>query len=127
MKLRYTLLLMLTLLASLPMVAQQKSKKVQQLEQQRKEVIKAIEKTDRELSRVKNDKNKKQQEATLLKKKVAQRQELVVALDNEIKELSSDIDSLARQEYSPYRRGRAAPTGCSLFCRHLPSTKPSGA
>lgn len=98
MKLRYTLLLMLTLLASLPMVAQQKSKKVQQLEQQRKEVIKAIEKTDRELSRVKNDKNKKQQEAALLKKKVAQRQELVVALDNEIKELSSDIDSLARQE-----------------------------
>lgn len=98
MKLRYTLLLMLTLLASLPMVAQQKSKKVQQLEQQRKEAIKAIEKTDRELSRVKNDKNKKQQEAALLKKKVAQRQELVVALDNEIKELSSDIDSLARQE-----------------------------
>ena len=98
MKLRYTLLLMLTLLASLPMVAQQKSKKVQQLEQQRKEAIKAIEKTDRELNRVKNDKNKKQQEAALLKKKVAQRQELVVALDNEIKELSSDIDSLARQE-----------------------------
>lgn len=98
MKLRYTLLLMLTLLASLPMVAQQKSKKVQQLEQQRKEAIKAIEKTDKELSRVKNDKNKKQQEAALLKKKVAQRQELVVALDNEIKELSSDIDSLARQE-----------------------------
>ena len=98
MKLRYTLLLMLTLLASLPMVAQQKSKKVQQLEQQRKEAIKAIEKTDKELSRVKNDKNKKQQEVALLKKKVAQRQELVVALDNEIKELSSDIDSLARQE-----------------------------
>lgn len=98
MKLRYTLLLMLTLLASLPMVAQQKSKKVQQLEQQRKEVIKAIEKTDRELSRIKNDKNKKQQEVALLKKKVAQRQELVVALDNEIKELSGDIDSLARQE-----------------------------
>ena len=73
MKLRYTLLLMLTLLASFPMVAQQKSKKVQQLEQQRKEAIKAIEKTDRELSRVKNDKNKKQQEAALLKKKVAQR------------------------------------------------------
>lgn len=98
MKLRYTLLLMLALLASLPMVAQQKSKKVQQLEQQRKEAIKAIEKTDKELSRVKNDKNKKQQEAALLKKKVAQRQELVVALDNEIKELSLDIDSLARQE-----------------------------
>nr|WP_314668375.1 peptidoglycan DD-metalloendopeptidase family protein [uncultured Porphyromonas sp.] len=98
MKLRYTLLLMLTLLASLPMVAQQKSKKVQQLEQQRKEAIKAIEKTDKELSRIKNDKNKKQQEAALLKKKVAQRQELVRALDNEIKELSGDIDSLARQE-----------------------------
>ena len=98
MKLRYTLLLMLTLLASLPMVAQQKSKKVQQLEQQRKEAIKAIEKTDKELSRIKNDKNKKQQEAALLKKKVAQRQELVKALDNEIKELSGDIDSLARQE-----------------------------
>lgn len=98
MKLRYTLLLMLTLLASLPMVAQQKSKKVRQLEQQRKEAIKAIEKTDKELSRIKNDKNKKQQEAALLKKKVAQRQELVKALDNEIKELSGDIDSLARQE-----------------------------
>ena len=98
MKLRYTLLLMLTLLASLPMVAQQKSKKVQQLEQQRKEAIKAIEKTDKELSRIKNDKNKKQQEAALLKKKVAQRQELVRALDNEIEELSGDIDSLARQE-----------------------------
>lgn len=98
MKLRYTLLLMLTLLASLPMVAQQKSKKVQQLEQQRKEAIKAIEKTDKELSRIKNDKNKKQQEAALLKKKVAQRQELVKALDNEIKELSGDIDSLACQE-----------------------------
>lgn len=98
MKLRYTLLLMLTLLASLPMVAQQKSKKVQQLEQQRKEAIKAIEKTDKELSRIKNDKNKKQQEAALLKKKVAQRQELVKALDNEIKELSRDIDSLACQE-----------------------------
>lgn len=98
MKLRYILLLTLTLLATLPAAAQQKSKKVQRLEQQRKEAIKAIEKTEQELSRVKNDKNKKQQEAALLKKKVAQRQELVTALDAEIKGLDGDIDSLAHKE-----------------------------
>lgn len=100
MQYRYiVILLMLSMFPYLGM-AQQKSKKVQRLEQQRKEVIKAIEKTEAELNRVKQDKNKKQQEASLLKKKVAQRQELVLALDAEIKGLDGDIDSLARQETS---------------------------
>lgn len=72
----------------------QKSKQVQRLEKQRKEALKAIEKTDRELQNTKKDKQDKQKHLNLLNKQVAQRKQMVQLLDNEVKELQSDIDSM---------------------------------
>ena len=72
----------------------QKSKQVQRLEKQRKEALKAIEKTDRELRNTKKDKQDKQKHLNLLNKQVAQRKQMVQLLDNEVKELQSDIDSM---------------------------------
>lgn len=72
----------------------QKSKRVQQLENQRKEALKAIEKTDRELRNTKKDKQNKQKHLNLLGKQVAQRQQVVQLLDKEVKGLQADIDSM---------------------------------
>ena len=72
----------------------QKSKQVQQLEKQRKETLKAIEKTDRELQTTKKDKQDKQKHLNLLNKQVAQRKQVVQLLDSEVKGLQSDIDSM---------------------------------
>lgn len=85
-------------LSTLTLSAQTKSKKVQNLERQRKAAMEEVQKTSKELNKVSRDKSKKQQEANLLKKKVVQRKKVINLLDEEIKELNGDIDSLQKQE-----------------------------
>lgn len=85
-------------LSTLTLSAQTKSKKVQNLERQRKAAMEEVQKTSKELNKVSRDKSKKQQEANLLKKKVVQRKKVINLLDAEIKELNGDIDSLQKQE-----------------------------
>lgn len=75
-------------------VSGQKSKKVQQLEKQRKEALKAIEKTDKDLQNIKKDKQSKQKRLNLLKRQVAQRKQVVELLDREVKGMQHDIDSI---------------------------------
>lgn len=86
------------MLSPLALSAQTKSKKVQNLERQRKAAMEEVEKTNKELRKVSSDKSKKQKEVNLLKQKVVQRQKVIKLLDAEIKELDGDIDSLQRQE-----------------------------
>lgn len=94
----YIFLAMILALSSITLSAQTKSKKVQNLERQRKAAMEEIQKTNKELNKISKDKSKKQKEVNLLKKKVGQRQKVINLLDAEIKALNGDIDSLQRQE-----------------------------
>lgn len=97
-RLLYTLLIIFLSLSTLSLSAQNKSKKVLNLEKQRKEAMEETNKINQELKKIRNDKTKKQKEASLLKKRVAQRQKMVQLLDAEIKALDTDIDSLVKKE-----------------------------
>lgn len=78
--------------------SQAKSKKVRELEKQRKAALEQVEKTEREIQAVKKDRSKKQKEEKLLKQQVKQREKALSILDAEIKALNQDIDSLAKVE-----------------------------
>lgn len=91
------ILFSLLLLTVTPLVAQQKSKAVQNLERQRKEALEAVRKTEKELSNTRNSRTKKQKEERLLRKKEQQQKKVVHLLDLEIKTLDGEIDTLAHR------------------------------
>ncbi len=102
MKPHYTFILLASLLLGILApankgLAQEKSKKVQALENERNSLLKSIEKTGKQITEIKGNVTKKRQEAQLLKKQVNERTRLVKILDQEILILNNNIDSLQRQ------------------------------
>ncbi len=96
--LRFFFIFVLLILSAGVAFSQAKSKKVLELERQRKKALEQVAKTEQEIKNVRANKSKKQREEQLLKKQVAQRQKALSILDLEIKALSQSIDSLALQE-----------------------------
>lgn len=94
---RIFLLLLLGLLILPIELCAQSSSKVRALEKERKSLQQSIEKATTEIRKLKEDKNKKQKEASILKKQVSERARLVEVLDLEIHSMNQHIDSLGTQ------------------------------
>lgn len=86
--------------------AQNKSRKVRNLENKRKELQQKIKNTDKELKSTKKEKKETEKHLSLINTQVKQREEMISVIGNEIQEIqvhldsiSNDIDILSKQEY----------------------------
>lgn len=74
---------------------QSKSRRVRQLEQQRKEVQQRIEHTDRRIKELKRSSKNEEKQLKLVHQRVQQKEELIGILNNEVGALQQQIDSLS--------------------------------
>ena len=91
------LLLASSLLALTPEAAAQgrKSKTLQRLEQERKQLLRSIEASDKKLQQLRRDTRNEEQTLRTVKEQVAQRRQVVAVLGNEVSCLQARIDTLS--------------------------------
>ena len=91
------LLLASSLLAFSPEVAAQgrKSKTLQRLEQERKQLLRSIEASDKKLQQLRRDTRNEEQTLRTVKEQVEQRRQVVAVLGNEVSGLQARIDTLS--------------------------------
>ena len=91
------LLLVSSLLALTPEVAAQgrKSKTLQRLEQERKQLLRSIEASDKKLQQLRRDTRNEEQTLRTVKEQVEQRRQVVAVLGNEVSGLQARIDTLS--------------------------------
>ena len=100
-QLRYCLTLALLLASSLlaftPEAAAQgrKSKTLQRLEQERKQLLRSIEASDKKLQQLRRDTRNEEQTLRTVKEQVEQRRQVVAVLGNEVSGLQARIDTLS--------------------------------
>ena len=111
------LLLVSSLLALTPEAAAQgrKSKTLQRLEQERKQLLRSIEASDKKLQQLRRDTRNEEQTLRTVKEQVEQRRQVVAVLGNEVSGLQARIDTLSghigrlhRRESALLLRSRAA-------------------
>lgn len=92
-------LVALLLLGTMPigLVAQQKSKEVQRLEQKRKKIQEDIARVDKELQRTAKTAKEQLQQLTLLEGQIKSRQEVIDALSAEVKETDKRLYQLEQE------------------------------
>lgn len=73
----------------------QNSKKVNNLEKQRKELQQKINQTDKELKSIKNETKKEEKKISLLDRQVKQRESMIKLLENEMENTQGSIDSIS--------------------------------
>ena len=91
------LLLVSSLLALTPEAASQgrKSKPLQRLEQERKQLLRSIEASDKKLQQLRRDTRNEEQTLRTVKEQVEQRRQVVAVLGNEVSGLQARIDTLS--------------------------------
>lgn len=91
------LLLASSLLALTPEAAAQgrKSKTLQRLEQERKQLLRSIEASDKKLQQLRRDTRNEEQTLRTVKEQVEQRRQVVTVLGNEVSGLQARIDTLS--------------------------------
>ena len=91
------LLLVSGLLALTPEAAAQgrKSKTLQRLEQERKQLLRSIEASDKKLQQLRRDTRNEEQTLRTVKEQVEQRRQVVAVLGNEVSGLQARIDTLS--------------------------------
>lgn len=91
------LLLASSLLALTPEAAAQgrKSKTLQRLEQERKQLLRSIEASDKKLQQLRRDTRNEEQTLRTVKEQVEQRRQVVAILGNEVSGLQARIDTLS--------------------------------
>lgn len=91
------LLLASNLLALTPEAAAQgrKSKTLQRLEQERKQLLRSIEASDKKLQQLRRDTRNEEQTLRTVKEQVEQRRQVVAVLGNEVSGLQARIDTLS--------------------------------
>ena len=91
------LLLASCLLALTPEVAAQgrKSRTLQRLEQERKQLLRSIEASDKKLQQLRRDTRNEEQTLRTVKEQVEQRRQVVAVLGNEVSGLQARIDTLS--------------------------------
>lgn len=91
------LLLASSLLALTPEAAAQgrKSRTLQRLEQERKQLLRSIEASDKKLQQLRRDTRNEEQTLRTVKEQVEQRRQVVAVLDNEVSGLQARIDTLS--------------------------------
>ena len=92
-----TLLLVSSLLALTPEAAAQgrKSRTLQRLEQERKQLLRSIEASDKKLQQLRRDTRNEEQTLRTVKEQVEQRRQVVAVLGNEVSGLQARIDTLS--------------------------------
>ena len=88
-------LLLLALSLAQPSSAQRKSKALQRLENERKQLLKSIESSSKKLQQLRKDTHSQEQSLRLVEKQVEQRRQVVAVLGNEVSGLQARIDTLA--------------------------------
>ena len=112
-QLRYCLTLALLLasclLALTPEAAAQgrKSKTLQRLEQERKQLLRSIEASDKKLQQLRRDTRNEEQTLRTVKEQVEQRRQVVAVLGNEVSGLQARIDTLSGHIGRLHRRESA--------------------
>lgn len=91
------LLLVSSLLALTPETAAQgrKSRTLQRLEQERKQLLRSIEASDKKLQQLRRDTRNEEQTLRTVKEQVEQRRQVVAVLGNEVSGLQARIDTLS--------------------------------
>ena len=91
------LLLVSSLLALTPEAAAQgrKSRTLQRLEQERKQLLRSIEASDKKLQQLRRDTHDEEQTLRTVKEQVEQRRQVVAVLGNEVSGLQARIDTLS--------------------------------
>ena len=91
------LLLVSSLLALTPEAAAQgrKSRTLQRLEQERKQLLRSIETSDKKLQQLRRDTRNEEQTLRTVKEQVEQRRQVVAVLGNEVSGLQARIDTLS--------------------------------
>lgn len=85
----------LALSLALPTIAEgQSSRKVKRLEQQRGDLLRKIDKTNKELQKVKKTSQEESKRLELVRQQVAQRREVIAVIGEELESLQGQIDSL---------------------------------
>ena len=100
------LLLVSSLLALTPEAAAQgrKSRTLQRLEQERKQLLRSIEASDKKLQQLRRDTRNEEQTLRTVKEQVEQRRQVVAVLGNEVSGLQARIDTLSGHIGRLYRR-----------------------
>ena len=100
------LLLASSLLALTPEAAAQgrKSKTLQRLEQERKQLLRSIEASDKKLQQLRRDTRNEEQTLRTVKEQVEQRRQVVAVLGNEVSGLQARIDTLSEHIGRLHRR-----------------------
>lgn len=103
------LLLVSSLLALTPEAAAQgrKSKTLQRLEQERKQLLRSIEASDKKLQQLRRDTRNEEQTLRTVKEQVEQRRQVVAVLGNEVSGLQARIDTLSGHIGRLHRRESA--------------------
>lgn len=103
------LLLVSSLLALTPEAAAQgrKSKTLQRLEQERKQLLRSIEASDKQLQQLRRDTRNEEQTLRTVKEQVEQRRQVVAVLGNEVSGLQARIDTLSGHIGRLHRRESA--------------------
>ena len=103
------LLLASSLLALTPEAAAQgrKSKTLQRLEQERKQLLRSIEASDKKLQQLRRDTRNEEQTLRTVKEQVEQRRQVVAVLGNEVSGLQARIDTLSEHIGRLHRRESA--------------------
>lgn len=78
----------------MPLSAQQKSRKVSRLEQQRHTMLRKIEATSKELQQIKKNSREEAKRLTLVRQQVQQRQQVIAVIGQELDALKEQLDSL---------------------------------
>lgn len=100
------LLVLLLLVGGLaqPAFSQRKSKALQKLEQERKQLLKNIEASDKKLQKLRQDTRTQEQGLRLVQEQVEQRKQVVAVLGNEVSGLQARIDTLTGHIGQLHRR-----------------------
>ena len=95
--LTFALLLVSSLLALTPEATAQgrKSRTLQRLEQERKQLLRSIEASDKKLQQLRRDTRNEEQTLRTVKEQVEQRRQVVAVLGNEVSGLQARIDTLS--------------------------------
>ena len=103
------LILASSLLALTPEAAAQgrKSKTLQRLEQERKQLLRSIEASDKKLQQLRRDTRNEEQTLRTVKEQVEQRRQVVAVLGNEVSGLQARIDTLSGHIGRLHRRESA--------------------
>ena len=103
------LLLVSSLLALTPEAAAQgrKSRTLQRLEQERKQLLRSIEASDKKLQQLRRDTRNEEQTLRTVKEQVEQRRQVVAVLGNEVSGLQARIDTLSGHIGRLHRRESA--------------------